>query len=61
MMADRIQDYAEVIAGSDGKFYVHTKSENGQVILTSEGYDNEAYAHQVADDTGLPVKEANDD
>lgn len=51
----RIADIAQIFRDEDGKWYVRTKSSNGQTIMTSEGYDDRQYAGQVAADTGLPI------
>lgn len=57
----KIADFVDVFQGqSDEKWYVHTLSSNGKVILTSEGYDDESYARQVAADTGLPYVDDTD-
>lgn len=58
---NKIADYAEVFEGEDELFYVHTKSNNGQVITSSEGYLNHQDAYDVALDTGLPIKKKEND
>ncbi len=55
-MNDQIADVAQVFEGTDGQFYVRTRSTNGNPILTSEGYENKGHAIKVAEDTGLRVE-----
>lgn len=55
-MDDKVADRAEVFEGEGGLWYVRTKSNNGQTIMTSEGYQTVSHALKVALDTGLPYK-----
>jgi uncharacterized protein YegP (UPF0339 family) len=58
--SEKIVDHTEVFRGTDGLWYVHGKSDNGQVIWTSEGYVDKQWANNVALDTGLPMKSGED-
>ena len=49
---DRTADHAEVFQGADGGWYVRTVSENGRIILRSEGYENEDWARSIAGQHG---------
>lgn len=51
-----IVDYAELFKGKDGLWYVRTKSNNGQTIMTSEGYKNRGYAMSLACESASRVK-----
>ena len=54
---EKLADKAEVFQGEDDKWYVRTKSAgNDEIILRSDGYENQAHALRVATDTGLPVE-----
>ena len=52
----RIVDYVEILQDENGKFRVRAKSNNGEIIWTSEQYDNLGWAQQVALDSGKPVR-----
>ena len=51
----KIIDYTEVNLGKDGLWYVSACSDNGNKILTSEGYNNMHYALKLAAEIA-PVK-----
>lgn len=54
---DRIIDKAIVVQGADGQYHVRAMSSNGEVILTSEKYENYEWAVKIAQDLGVPVEE----
>ncbi len=53
----RIVDYAEIFPGGAELWYVRLKSDNGETIMTSEGYNNHAWAKKIAEDFGVNVRQ----
>lgn len=51
-----IVDYVETIQDPNGTWRVRGRSNNGQIIWTSEQYEDQEWAEQVARDTGKPVR-----
>lgn len=57
-MTEKIADRAEVYqSAEDELWYVRTVSDNGEIIMHTEGYASRGHAMSVAGDTGLPVEE----
>lgn len=56
-MNEAIVDYVEIVQDENGQYRVRGKSDNGEIIWTSEQYGSHEWALQIAADTGKPVKE----
>lgn len=59
-MNEQIVDYVEIIQDDNGQYRVRGKSDNGEIVWTSEQYDSREWALQVAADTGKPLREDNE-
>jgi uncharacterized protein YegP (UPF0339 family) len=58
-MNDEIVDYVEVITDENGQYRVRGRSNNGEIIWTSEQYEKIEWARKVALDSGKEVREGN--
>jgi uncharacterized protein YegP (UPF0339 family) len=58
-MSDEIVDYVEVITDENGQYRVRGRSNNGEIIWTSEQYENLEWAQKIAGDSGKEVREGN--
>lgn len=56
---DKVVDYLQVFPGEDG-WYVHEKSNNGDIINSSQAYNDKGVAVEAADklsnQLGVPVE-----
>lgn len=53
---DDLIDYTRVKQNAAGEFYVLGYGGNHEIVVTSEGYENESHAREVAAELG-PIKE----
>lgn len=60
-MGDAIVDYVQIVEDENGQFRVRARSNNGEIVWTSEQYDNKEWALAVALDSGKPLKQDEDD
>ena len=59
-MTDEIVDYVEIIPDRNGQFRVRGRSNNGEIIWTSEQYKDREWAEKIAGDTGKEVRVVKD-
>ena len=58
-MNDEIVDYVEIVPDRNGQFRVRGRSNNGEIIWTSEQYKDYEWAQKIAGDSGKEVREGN--
>jgi uncharacterized protein YegP (UPF0339 family) len=51
-----IVDYVQIIQDQNGQYRVRARSNNGNIIWTTEQYGDHAWALAVAEDSGKPLK-----
>lgn len=56
-MSDEIVDYVEIVPDENGQYRVRGRSNNGEIIWTSEQYKDYDWALKVAGDSGKEVRE----
>lgn len=56
-MNEQIVDYVEIVQDDNGQYRVRGKSDNGEIVWTSEQYGSREWALKVAADTGKPLHE----
>lgn len=54
---DDIVDYVEILRTGNYQYRVRAKSNNGEIIWTTEPYGDKGHAERVAADTGKPVRD----
>ena len=60
MSDDKIVDYVQIVEDANGQFRVRARSNNGDIIWTTEQYGDHDWAVSVARDSGKPLKEDNE-
>jgi len=48
---------ARIVQGSNREWHVQILGANGEIVLTSEGYENESHAQKIAEAIGAEVPE----
>lgn len=56
-MSEHIVDYVEIVLDDNKQYRVRGRSNNGEIIWTSEQYEDLVWARKVANDTGKEVHE----
>lgn len=54
---EQIVDYVEIVQDDNGQYRVRGRSDNGEIVWTSEQYGSHEWAQQVAADTGRVVRD----
>jgi uncharacterized protein YegP (UPF0339 family) len=61
MSDDKIVDYVEIVQDENGEHRVRARSNNGDIIWTTEQYGSQEWALAVAIDSGKPLKTQTED
>ena len=54
-MTNHIVDYVDIVQDDNDKYRVRGRSNNGEIVWTSEQYDTLDWARKVANDSGREV------
>lgn len=57
----RIVDYVQIVVDENGQYRVRARSNNGDIIWTTEQYGDHDWALAVAIDSGKPLKQEEGD
>lgn len=61
MSDSRIVDYVQIVVDENGQYRVRARSNNGDIIWTTEQYGDHSWALAVAIDSGKPLKQEEGD